>query len=314
MNNEFWYSSHNRGLETVAVWQTFDGSFKVGELTLAAHTANVKLLYTHIHECNVAQDAVNLVRSDRDAVAAELRDVCGRALAVIGGTLPAGDSMRAQVRSVNAVRGQSQEAMLSKCNRLVSLWLNVNTHRAAMSPAQPPLVVGTVDVEQFQSTSDDFGQVLQDVEIKLAALSRAKSQLRATATKVDTDNKRWFSSWKGHFASGSPERDALSQITTSSSAAPALPGQGVFLAVEPLANQVVRLTFDAARASHFKLWHKGPGAADFSVLAEGLTARTFQHAAQTAGGHAYKVVGSNSAGAGAESVPAVVTVAQQLAA
>ena len=44
----------------------------------------------------------------------------------------------------------------------------------------------------------------------------------------------------------------------------------MFLEVETLDNQVVRLEFDAARATEFTLWHKGPGAADFAVLAEGF--------------------------------------------
>ena len=48
--NEFWYQSNNRGLETVAVWQTFASTFKVGELTQAQHATDVNLLYTHIRE------------------------------------------------------------------------------------------------------------------------------------------------------------------------------------------------------------------------------------------------------------------------
>jgi hypothetical protein len=154
-------------------------------------------------------------------------------------------------------------------------------------------------------------QALQEVENKVSALSRKKSQLRATTTKVADNNKRWYSAWRGQFAEGSAERDALSQISTGTSAT-AL-GQGVFLSLEELANQV-ELAFDAPRATQFKLWHKGPGDADFTVLAEGLTAGFFSHTSQPAGGHAYKVVGSNTAGVGAESLPAVVTVAQELAA
>ncbi len=202
--------------------------------------------------------------------------------------------------------------MFSKCRRLVSVWTLVNTHRAGMSPPLPPLTVSKVDVAQFQAMLGGHQSLLQNVENKLAALSRRKSQLRATAAKVNQNNKRWYAAWQGQFAAGSPERDALRQVITGTSAT--IPGQGVFLNVEALDNQVVRLEFDAARATEFQLLHKRPGDADFSVLAVEITENVFQHMAQPAGGHSYKVIGSNSVGAGLESLPVVVTVARQLAA
>ncbi len=312
MTKEYWYEIHNRGLETIAVWQTFSSAFVVGELSLTTHTADVALLNDHIRECNTAQDETDLQRSDRDEIVAGLRDICVRATRLISGTLPPGDSMRKELRGVTSVRGQSQQALFSKCSRLVSVWTLVNTHRANMVESLPPLLVGAVDVTQFQASLTSHGASLQSVENKLAAFSRKKSQLRATATKVDRNNKRWYAAWQGQFATGSPERDALSQVSTGTSAT--APGQGVFLDVETLDNQLVRLTFDAARATQFQLLHKGPGDAVFAVLADGLTENSFLYTAQPAGGHAYKVIGSNSVGTGAESLPVVVTVEQQLAA
>jgi hypothetical protein len=93
-----------------------------------------------------------------------------------------------------------------------------------------------------------------------------------------------------------------------------IPGQGVFLGSEVLGNSSVKLSFDGARGTTFKLLYKGPGDAVFRVLAEGLTGKTFVHEGVAEGGHTYKVIPSNSAGTGAESVPYVVTVAQQAAA
>jgi hypothetical protein len=312
MKKEYWYDISNRSLETIAVWQTFASAFVVGEVSLTAHTASVALLNDHIRECNTAQDEVDLERSARNGVVAGLRGICARAIKLISGSLPPGDSMLKELRGVTSVRGQSQQAVFSKCTRLVSVWTMVNTHRAGMSPSLPPLTVGTVDVAEFQTMLAAHGVCLQNVENKLAASSRKKSQLRATARKVDKNNKRWYAAWQGQFAAGSPELDALSQVSTGTSTS--APGQGVFLGVEALVNQVVRLEFDAARATEFTLWHKGPGDADFAVLAQGLTENAFQHTAQPAGGHSYKVIGSNSVGTGAESLPVVVTVAEELAA
>ncbi len=89
------------------------------------------------------------------------------------------------------------------------MWTLVNTHRAGMSPPLPPLRVGKVDVAQFQAMLGGHQSLLQNVENKLAALSRRKSQLRATAAKVNQNNKRCYAAWQGQFAAGSPERDAL---------------------------------------------------------------------------------------------------------
>ena len=50
------------------------------------------------------------------------------------------------------------------------------------------------------------------------------------------------------------------------------------------------------------------------MLADALTAKTFDHTAGVAGAHTYKVIGRNSAGVGAESAAIVVTVAEQVAA
>ncbi|MBI3416664.1 MAG: hypothetical protein HY043_15335 [Verrucomicrobia bacterium] len=78
--------------------------------------------------------------------------------------------------------------------------------------------------------------------------------------------------------------------------------------------QGVQLSFGAARATSFTLLHQGPGEAAFSVLADGLTAKVFTQTGQSVGQHAYKVIGKNSVGVGAESLPLVVTIAQSQAA
>ena len=77
---------------------------------------------------------------------------------------------------------------------------------------------------------------------------------------------------------------------------------------------IVRLSFGAARARTFTLLHKGPTSPAFSVLADGLALKSFEHATGEVGEHQYKVVPLNSAGHGAESVVLKVQVAQQAAA
>ena len=312
MNNKYWYDIHSRGVDTVAVWTGFAATFTVGELTLAAHSADVNLFNSLILEWTQADSALSQARASRDGSGQALKQICVRALRLISGSLKPTDSLIKEVSGVTSVQGESQGAMNEKCLRLVSLWLAVNAHRAALSPAQPPLTVDTTQVGNFQTLVGNHAALNQNVASKRSTLSQKTSALRAVADRVDENNKRWYKAWQGQFAEGSPQRHALSLIQTGSSQT--TPGQAVFLAVESLPGQVVRLSFDAARATQFRLWHKGPGDTDFAVLSDGLTVKTFDHAAQPAGGHAYKVVGSNSAGTGTESLLTVVTVAQQLAA
>jgi hypothetical protein len=312
MNKKFWYDIHSRGVDTVAVWTTFAPTVSVGEFTLAAHSVDVNLFNSLILDFSQAEDALNLARASRDASGTALKQVCVRALKLISGTLKPTDNLLKEVRSVTSVTGESQGAMNEKCFRLVSLWIAVNTHRATLLPAQSPLSVDTTDVTSFQSMLGNHAMLVQTVATKRTLRSQKLSALKAVATKVDQNNKRWYKAWQGQFAAGTPQRDALSLINTGASQT--LPGQGVFLTSELLPGQGVSLSFDAARATQFTLLHKGPGEPAFSVLADGLTTKTFEHEATPPGAHSYKVVGGNAVGQGAESVPLELTVAEELAA
>ena len=312
MNNRYWYDIHSRGVDTFAVWTAFAPTFVVGELTLVAHSADVNLFNSLILEWSQAQDALNLARSNRDTSATSLGVVCQRALKLISGTLKPTDNLLKEVRSVTGIQGESQGAINEKCLRLASLWMAVNTHRAALTPAQPALTVDTTDVSSFQSMVGNHAMLNQIVATHRTALSQKTTALRVVATRVDTNNKRWYKAWQGQFAAGTAQREALSLINTGSSQS--VPGQAEFLGHEILPGQGVRLSFDASRATQFAVSHQGPGESVFAVVASGLTVKSFDHLNQAQGIHTYKVVGANSAGTGAESVALSVSVAQANAA
>ena len=310
--NEFYYDIYDRGLETVAVWTTFSPALQVGEVTLGQHSADVNLLNAHTQERNTAQETLDSARNGRDTSCAGVLDICTRGCRVISGSLAAGDPMRKDVRDVTGLKGRSQQGTLEKARRLISLWQAVDARRAAQFPALPGLLVGTTEVGSFQSMQANHAQILQNVENKRSVLSQKKSQLRGTVKRVDGNNKRWFQAWLGQFAAGTPERQALSLISTETR--PLLPGKGVFLEFAVLTEQQVRLTFGAARAAEFKLLHRGPGETAFSVLAEDLTAKTYIHVDAAVGAHTYQVVPANAHGEGAASLPLEVDVAEAIAA
>ena len=312
IKKEYWFDVHTRGLETVGVWGTYAATFKVGEYDLVSHSADVHSLYGLITLRESAKSGVDNARSTRNTAAAEMRDICTRACKVIGGSLPRGHALHGKVSEVCGVKSRSQDGVQKKARKLVALWTDVNAYRAGLSPAQPPLEVGGYTVSGFQSSLGNHAQFLQEVETKNSAFGKKKSQLLTAVTRVDVNNKRWYKAWQGEFVAGSPERAALSQIDTGPSQT--LPGQGVFLVVQSLPDLTVKLNFDAPRATSFTLLHKGPGAAAFAVLADGLTLKSFEHATGELGEHQYKLVPHNASGNGAESVVLKVQGAQQQAA
>lgn len=305
----YWYAGYDRGLETIAIWGNRAPLLMVGELSLGQHAGEVLALSQHLLQCDQAAQVLETMLDGRDAAAATLRDLCMRGCRLVTGTLPAGDPAIGKVQAVYAVRGQSFRAVQDKCSKLVAVWEAVNARRAALQPAQPALLIGTTDVASFGSQLGNYGQVLSQLAVKEDLFMEKKTVLRLASARVDRNNKRWYKAWQGQFAKGSPELAALSQIDTGPSLT--VPGQGVFLPTMTLPNQAVKLNFGAARAKTFTLLHQGPGQSAYTVLADGLTAKSFEHAVPTPGRHSYKVTGQNSAGTGAESGVLEVTVAQQ---
>jgi hypothetical protein len=309
---QYYYAIHNRGVDTIAVWTVHLPAFVVGELTLASHSADVNSFNARALEVSQTGTALGQARAGRDAIAGTLKGVCSRALSLILGSLPPGHSLIREARRIYRLRGQSLERVNRRCLDLVSVWQSVNAHRAAQSPVQPGLTVDAMDVAAFQSAVANFAQLITDAATKETQWTQKKSALRDVAQRVDRNNKRWYKAWQGQFARGTAARDALNLIDTGPSQSQ--PGQGVFLAVEVLANQTVKLSFDAARATTFTLRHKGPADTEFTELASGVTENSFTHESVAAGGHTYIVTPGNSAGTGEDSLPFIVTVAQQAAA
>ena len=306
----YWYDVADRGVDSVVVWSNRAPAFAVGELTVAAHSLDVNSLGGCILQLSQADGALDTARAARDTAANLLRELCTRGCRLISGTAPANDTIAEKVQAVYGVRGDSFRSAEDRGYKLVSAWQAVNEHRTQLS--QPALLVGDTTVATLQSVVGNYAQLLRNVSDKEDAERAKRTALRKVVERVDKNNKRWYKSWLGQFAAGSPERVALAQIDTGSRQP--LPGQAVFLVVELLPNLVVRLAFGAARGTSFTLLHKGPASPSFSVLADGLTMKSFEHTATEVGEHQYKLVPHNSAGNGAESTVLKVQVAQQAAA
>jgi len=109
------------------------------------------------------------------------------------------------------------------------------------------------------------------------------------------------------FAEGTPQRDVIDHIpTTPAQQAPAK--AVIAVATSPAAGEA-HLEFSANHATSYDVLHKGPGDADFVVVADDIIQTVYNATGLAAGAHEYKVLGRNSRGTGPESDVSVVNVA-----
>ncbi len=211
---EFFEAVHQRGQQTLAVWNTHAATFQVGALTLAAHTTDVALLMTHVNDRDVQQDVQDDAVLARDANFGSLRDIVVRVPQLIEATLEDGDRLHSDLDDVFAVDPNRTHGGMERARRVVSLWNRVNILRAAMTPALPALTLGATTVANLQTLLTNHPGLLQTVEDERSELNQKTSLLKTTSRRIDRNNKRWYAAWSQNFAIGSPENDALSQIDT----------------------------------------------------------------------------------------------------
>lgn len=214
---EFWEAAHQRGQQTTAVWGTHSPAFQVGALTLTAHTTDVALLFTQANERGTQKDVLDDAMLTRDANFNAIRDIIVRVPQLIEASLEEDDLLQGDLDDVYAISPDSQAALQERGRRVLSLWTRTNVLRAAMTPALPALLLGTLAVADLQTRLTNHPVLLQTVEDERSEHNQKKSVLNSTARRVDRNNKRWYGAWSKFFAVGSPENNALTQIDTGSS-------------------------------------------------------------------------------------------------
>lgn len=316
-----WQHILERAQQTNAVWQLHAPSFKVGTLTLAQHQAEVTALAPGGQALEDAQDVVDDARAARAATQAAVASMNTRMPRKLDGELAPDDPFHddlEDIRTVESVNGGP--AVMLRGQKVVALWKKVNARNAAASPALPALVVGGVTLAVFQAQVESLPGKQQTVEDKEAILRDLRGDLRRLASKVDTNNKRWYAAWQGEFPAGTPEGDALSQITTESGGngggtpgepptppAPAVPGAATIGSVVAGGPDVTLLEMAAEGALSFDVEVR-PVGGEFAPQASGVGGPVFAFAAPAAGDYEVRIAGRNAAGLGPWSEPSPFTV------
>lgn len=203
---------------------------------------------------------------------------------------------------------------------MVALWKKVNARNAAASPVVPALLVGGVALATFQARVEGLPALQQTVEHKEANLRDKRGDLRRLADKVDTNNKRWYAAWQGEFPAGTPEGDALAQISTESGGsgegtpgepptppAPTVPGVATIGSIVAGGPDVTLIGMAAEGALTFEVEVRLVGG-EFAPQASGVAGPDFAFAAPASGDYEARIAGRNAAGVGPWSEPSPFTV------
>jgi len=217
---ESWEAVHLRGQQTIGMWTTFAPDFVLASLTLAQHTADVAEILTRVNDRDVQQATVALAAAARDDNYNFIRDLNTRAAQVIDGLLDVEDDLHTVLDDVYAADLYTQEGNLTRARRLIDLWTRLNAARAALTPALPPLLIGTVAGADLQAAVTRHADLLQTLDSERHELSQRRSRLSAHVRQVDRNNKRLYAVWSGNFPVGTPEHEALRLIDTEEGTTP----------------------------------------------------------------------------------------------
>ena len=110
---------------------------------------------------------------------------------------------------------------------------------------------------------------------------------------------------RAQFLPGTPEREVIDAIPNEPSQQN--PGQATITVATSPAPGLAHLEFDATGGTFFDVLRKGPGEADFSIVAADIVANVYD-ASLPPGSYQFKVIGKNSQGSGPESDIATVVV------
>lgn len=213
---EAWQLIETRGQQTLGVWGTFDPTFKVGDVTFAAHSTAVAALEPLAQLVTDQDTVVNAARALRDVNLDLVQDMNVRMPRKLSGDLPKGDPLHHDIDLLRGIRLTSEDRNEERGLKVHSLWKKYNERQTTQMPPKPVLIVGGITVESFGSALGQLEPNDQTVEDELAERRKRASALTDAMEEVDVNNKRWYASWSGEFAVGTPEHDALAQIDTGS--------------------------------------------------------------------------------------------------
>ena len=152
----------------------------------------------------------------------------------------------------------------------------------------------------LKTQAEGIGTTKQEFELQQGNLHQAIDAMADFVTAALIQGR-------AQFPEGTTEREVIDAIPMEPAQQP--PGQAVISEATSPAAGAVHLKFDAPSGTSFDVLHKGPGHADFSIVADDTIEREYDATGVAAGSHDFKVIPRNSRGAGPESAVSTIVVA-----
>lgn len=325
MAEPMWQQILTRAQQTTAVWGEHAPTFALRGLTRAQHQADAAALAPAAQAVADAQDLLDDARAARDTVIAQVQEMAVRMPRKLDGDLLPNDPFHRDLEDIRSGRYDGLGGTIARGQRVIALWKKLNARNAAATPVIPALTVGGVALATFTTWVESLPALQQAVEDAQSPLRDRRRDLRTLAERVDEGNKRWFAAWQGEFPPGTPEGDALGQITTEGSGgggdsgsggngggpapAPTLPGAAEIIGIGTNGNGDVFFDMAALGAVSFDIWRKGPGDEEFVLHATAFPGTHFEQLSMPPGEYQWRIAGRNAAGLGPQSEPSTITVA-----
>ena len=217
--NLSWEAYRDRGQETLAVW-SMHTDFEVDGSSFTLHSADVAALEGKAQDVTDAEGVVDAAIDAHKANLDAIERLCIRLPRVASNMIAADDDLQDDIAKIQGIAMAGSHTVMDRARMVNTLWTSANAKRAALTPPKPaidlpkPVGSGTFLVADFhamQVADEALGQAVADAR---RPLNNKRSALRTLKSRVDRTNKRFYESWAAYWPVGSPEHDALSQITT----------------------------------------------------------------------------------------------------
>lgn len=221
-------------------------------------------------------------------------------------------SMRSVFRNVSVAPTQfrripksksTPQGVLDRMTVTASVWAELPNPPGTSTPFQ----LGALTMAGFETLVTGFqAKVAAEVAAKGAYLS-AQKLLSDLTKSLRSFISAAIAQGKALYPEGTEARSWIDAIPTEANTP--VPSQAVISSATSPTNGAVHLEFTSAHATSFTIWHKGPGAVQFTQVGESELPGVYEAGGLAAGDHVYEVVGRNSRGDGLASLPSTIAVA-----
>ena len=169
-----------------------------------------------------------------------------------------------------------------------------------------PFTVGALTLVKFTGLAAELRTAIESCEGCDSTVDVGQGRLTALATEATNFVSAAVAQGRSNYDEGTTARAWVETIPLEPSTQ--APGEAEISEATSPAAGAVHLEFDAPHATSFTLQHKAPGTAEFTTLADEVTAETYDVTGLAAGEHLFAVTGRNSRGEGPVSAVATVRV------